>query len=278
MTVYADVLVLLNLYVDLFLLWGVRRLLGLRVPGRRLVLGALAGGGLSLTALLGWEGLPSLLLGVATSLLVTAAAFAPLSPRQFLRAAGCFWLCSLALAGAVLLLLRVLSPPGVTLLGSVLYLDLSPTLLFAGTAAAYGLCALARRLLPSGQSALRCRWLTVRRGNRTVRIYAKADTGNALREPFSGLPVIVCHRDCLRQLAPAAALSYPDTEGSPQGLRLIPFESLGGQGLLPAFRPDSVLDGATPAKDCYIALCPRPLSAGQYQALYDPALFGESNP
>lgn len=276
MTVYADILMLLNLYIDFFLLLAVRRFLGLQVRGRRLVLGALTGGLLSLTALLGWEGPLSLLLGAATALAVTAAAFAPLPLRRYLRATACFWLCTLGLAGLVLFLLRFFAPRGVTLLGSVLYFDLSPGLLFACTLGAYGSYALARRLLPAGRSALRCRWLTIVRGECSVRVYAKADTGNALREPFSGLPVIVCQRDALESLAPPGVLSYPGSDSPAPGLRLVPFASLGGEGLLPAFRPDRVLAGDLPAADCYVALCPRSLSAGEYQALYDPALFGGS--
>ena len=43
LVIYADVLVVVNLYVDFFLLWCVKKALGLRARARRLVLGALAG-------------------------------------------------------------------------------------------------------------------------------------------------------------------------------------------------------------------------------------------
>ena len=57
MTVYADVLVIVNLYIDFFLLWCVKKALGLSAKRRRLALGALLGGIVSLAALLpmpGW--------------------------------------------------------------------------------------------------------------------------------------------------------------------------------------------------------------------------------
>ena len=44
MTVYADVLVIVNLYIDFFLLWCVKKALGLSAKRRRLALGALLGG------------------------------------------------------------------------------------------------------------------------------------------------------------------------------------------------------------------------------------------
>ena len=275
LTIYADILVLVNLYVDFFLLWAVNRFLGLRARNRRLVLGALVGGLLALTALLPAGGALSLALGAAGALATTAAAFAPLPWGAFLRAAGCFWLCALGLAGLALFLARVLSPKGLAVLGGVVYLDLSPGMLFICTCGAYLLLELARRLLPAGRGGLRCRWLTIQRAGRSVRVFAKEDTGNALREPFSELPVVVCQADRLRELAPAAALAFLEgggPAGPEDGLRLVPFESLGGAGVLPAFQPDAVrLDGGTQAPPCYVALCPRPL--GPFQALVDPALF-----
>lgn len=49
MTVYVDVLVIVNLYVDYILLCLVKSFLRMNAPGYRLVLGALAGGVLSLS-------------------------------------------------------------------------------------------------------------------------------------------------------------------------------------------------------------------------------------
>ena len=56
----------------------------------------------------------------------------------------------------------------------------------------------------------------------------------------------------------------------------MPFESLGGSGVLPAFRPERVL--CLPEKEpvsCYVALWERGFAAGPYQALYNPDQFPE---
>ncbi len=283
MTIYADILVTVNLYVDFFLLWCVKKFLGLRVRNRRLVLGALAGAALSLTALLPEPPPPvSLILGLLTALAVTAAAFAPLKSRMFWKAAVCFWVFTLLLAGFFLFLLRFFAPKSVAVLGSVVYFDLSPLLLFLFTCGAYLAFSLAQRLLPGRSQSLGCRWLVVENNGAQVRIYAKADTGNALREPFSGLPALVCQAKNLKAAAPAAVLEFLETgevkadTGQGEGLRLTPFESLGGAGVLPAFRPESVRDEKTGAVlDCYVAACSQPLSAGQFDALYNPDLFPE---
>ncbi len=281
LTVYADILAIVNLYIDFFLLWCVKKFLGLRVKNRRLVLGAFAGAACSLTALLPIEA-PwlSLVLGLAVSFAVAAAAFAPLQIRAFFRAALCFWAFTLLLAGFFLFLLRFFAPRRVAVLGNVVYFDLSPVLLFLFTCGAYLVFALVRRLFSAGAQAAGCRWLVVENDGKKIRLYAKADTGNALREPFSGLPVIVCQADGLGDAAPKiiqeflAAGSAPDSPEAAAGLRLVPFETVGGGGVLPAFRPQKVTVEKTGAVlDCWLAVCRQRLSAGQFDALYNPDLF-----
>ncbi len=281
MTIYADILVIVNLYIDFFLLWSVGKFLGLRAKNRRLALGALAGAVCSLTALLPVS-LPwlSLVFGILTALAAAAAAFAPLPRIMFCKAVLCFWAFSLLLAGFFLFLLRFFAPKNVAVLGNVIYFDLSPVLLFCFTCAAYLVFSLARRLLPGSAQSLRCCWLMVENQGERVRLYAKADTGCALREPFSGLPVLVCQAESLKAAAPAAVLEFLNSGGteagmsSTDGLRLVPFETVGGAGMLPAFRPKRVMVEKTgTVLDCFVAACGKPLSAGQFDALYNPDLF-----
>lgn len=283
MTIYADILVIVNLYIDFFLLWCVKKVLGLRVKKRRLALGALAGAILSLFALLDLPDLASLLLGLCTALAVTAASFAPLKLGMLCRAAVCFWAFTFLLAGFFLFLLRFFAPKNVAVLGNVVYFDLSPLLLFVFTCAAYLLFTLAQKLLPGGSPNLRCQWLLVENRGQKIRVYAKADTGNNLREPFSGSPVIVCQAESLGDAAPPGILKFfhsgSGSQAAPSlsdGLRLVPFESMGGTGVLPAFRPEKVTAVKTGQQlSCYIAACQQKLSAGQYDALYNPDLFPE---
>lgn len=281
MTIYADILVIVNLYIDFFLLWCVKKALHLRVKNRRLTLGALAGAGCSLFALLDPPNWASLLLGLCTAFAVTAAAFAPVKPGMLCKAAVCFWAFTFLLAGFFLFLLRFFAPKNVAVLGNVVYFDLSPLLLFGFTCAAYLLFTLAQKLLPGGSPDLRYHWLVVENRGQKVRVYAKADTGNNLREPFSGAPVIICQAESLGDAAPPGILNFfrsepGGTAGLFPGLRLVPFESVGGAGVLPAFRPEKVtLEKTGQELSCYIAACRQKLSAGQFDALYNPDLFPE---
>lgn len=85
---------------------------------------------------------------------------------------------------------------------------------------------------------------------------ALIDSGNCLSDPVTGAEIVVISPRALRPLLPESAVLLEITDpvefvtaagDSPElagRMRLIPFSALGGTGLLPVFRPDSVrVDG-----------------------------------
>lgn len=271
MTVYADVLIIVNLYVDYILLRCVRGFLHLEARGARLVAGAFAGAlgsALCLLPLPFWAG--PICAGVCT-LAAAAAAFLPMKLRRFLRCWLCLWLFSFLLAGFVLFAAQFAPAGYVGMVGGAVYLNLDLPLLFFATCGAYLAFWGFRRAFPRESDVPRLCKLAVTYQGQTVELYAKSDTGNALREPFSGLPVVICQRDALGSAAPPELdLASP----AAPGLRLVPFDSVGGSGLLTAFQPERVSIPATgKVLDCYIALLEKPLSSGQFSAIFNPDLF-----
>lgn len=278
MTVYADVLFLVNLYVDFFLLWCDDRVLRLQTGVWRLLGGALTGALCSLACLLpGQPAWASFLWGGISAVLTAGAAFLPRPPRIFLQASLCLWGLSLLLAGLCLFLIQWAAPGNMAVVGHAVYLDLSPFFLFGGTVGAYGLFWLFQKLFRQEDLAGRTCRLLLEQGGKQVILWARADTGNTLREPFSGLPVIVCQAEALGDLAPPGWETLLQGE-LPEGntLRLVPFDSVGGSGVLPAFRPERVC--RLPEKKplpCYVALWAQHFPAGEFQALYNPDQFPE---
>lgn len=276
LTVYADVLLIVNLYVDFFLLWCADRALGLGARPWRLGAGALLGALGSLVCLLpGQPGWLSFLWGGACALLTAGGAFLPRPPRVFLQAALALWGFSLGLGGLFLFLIRWAAPGNMALVGHAVYLDLSPGLLFFFTLAAYGVFWAFQKFLPREDLAGRACRILVEQGGRRAVLWARADTGSTLREPFSGLPVIVCQARALEGLSPPGLEGLLEGRAPPgPALRLVPFESVGGQGVLPAFRPERVcrLPEGTPLP-CYVALWDREFPGGDFQALYNPDQF-----
>lgn len=93
--------------------------------------------------------------------------------------------------------------------------------------------------------------LALSTGGRTVCFEALIDTGNRLREPLSGLPVLVAEAALLRDILPE------------RGYRELRFGALGGQGRMACFRPTGlwIEDGGRrkPAPPVWIAVSPDPL-------------------
>lgn len=100
MTVYADLLFIVNLYIDALLLSAVRRFLRLPLTGKRLLLASVLGGVFGLSALL--PALPGIVLfplALLESLALCAAAFAPKPMTQLFKAVFLLFLFGAALSG-----------------------------------------------------------------------------------------------------------------------------------------------------------------------------------
>lgn len=89
-------------------------------------------------------------------------------------------------------------------------------------------------------------------GNKSIHFRALIDTGNRLREPISGQPVLIAESHLLRELLSGC-------EGR-LSFRSVAFGALGGQGTIRCFRPDTVLirrdKRLIPAPTVWVAVYP----------------------
>lgn len=94
-----------------------------------------------------------------------------------------------------------------------------------------------------------------------ARFPALIDTGNRLREPLSGLPVLIAEAALVRDILPES------------GYRTLGFGALGGEGRMACFRPDALWIGSGRKRrrgpDVWVAVSPAPLP-GLCQALAPP--------
>ncbi|MBQ9461241.1 MAG: sigma-E processing peptidase SpoIIGA [Clostridia bacterium] len=256
-TVYADVLFCVNFIVDYVMLLSVKRLTSLNVRRRRLLLGALVGGLGSFAVLL--PALPfflSLLISVGEAMLMTAAAFLPMSIKGYIRASFLLFAVSFTYCGIMTAVLALASPKGLAVRNSSVYIGISPFTLIALTALCYFALRLFERIRAPGVKYRKCRVIVSNLGT-SVEADGIADTGSTLREPFSGEPVIVGRSELFSGISGFG--EYPDAEGCKDcaNIRMVPFSSVGGSGLMPAFRPAEVTiitAGGKMSVRAYIAL------------------------
>lgn len=274
--VYGDILFVLNAYVTDLLLLLCGLLCRERSRRGRRALASLLGGAYAFIIFV--PRLPRSLLVLSrlpAAAVLVLAAFGFAGRGRFWRLYAGFFLVNFVFAGLMGALWHTLHPPQMLYYGTVVYFAVDTGALVVLTVVCYALLWGADRLLQT-RRARGCLYdLTVTLGKNKVRCRALLDTGNILREPFSGLPVVLLHRTA------GSSLGVPETPDAAQsaalGYRLIPCQSAGGAGLLPAFRPTCLCvqsaRGRWDTDKCYVALTDRPIQAGEFGALLPPALL-----
>lgn len=277
--VYIDVLFLVNWVMNMLILWATSSFSGAGASMTKLSAGAAVGAGYSIVvALLPGTLLDSAVPKLAILLIMVIVSFSPRTLAECLRFASFFLTLCFSVAGAALAVgqftgLLSHGPAWVAVLGGA-------------ALATTGLRLLADRFkrqssLPTTVNAM------VRVGDQTANLVAFVDTGNQLRDPLSGWPVIIAEMGAVECLMPddvkAAFRSVSSADGFglaalgatswANRLRALPFDSIGfHNGILPGFRPDSIIvtvAGHVPVeRSAVIAVYTRRLSSDSaYNAL-----------
>lgn len=271
MTVYLDGVWFLNGFVDYLLLTVTGNLTASGRGQKRILLAGVLGGVYGVVCLLpGWGFLGNLLWRMVASLLLCAVAFGP--GRFLLRQTAVLWLLTAAFGGIVMMLTEVFSAPGAMLGGHVYYpIGMQTLILTAG--GTYGLLSwgLGRFSHQGGDLAK----VKVSISGKNLSFSALRDTGNTLRDPISGTPVMVADLGLLREVLPEIKSRDPETlmteirEKYPRlRPRLIPYKAVGvPHGMLLGLKPQEVrINGKN--ESLMIAFSPVAVSdGGGYRAL-----------
>lgn len=282
--VYVDVLLFVNLFVNYFLLRAAALLSREHARRWRIVLGAALGSTYSLIIFL--PPLHPLFLAAlkaVMALTIVFAAFGRRGGRAFIRILLCFLAETFLFAGINYAVYTFLRPGGMIYGNSAVYYDISVPMLIAVTAVCYGISAFVSRLIRRNSPEDLEGWLTVRVGERCVRLRALVDSGNGLSDPFTDEPVSVAAPDCLDALFPPETVRFlTEGEGSPAPqdaarMRVIPYGSVGGGGTMRAFRCSGLelhlpRGGQIKITGGLLAVAGRPFDGGRYQVLLNPRL------
>lgn len=261
-TLYLDAYFILNLLADYLICLSAARLCSVRLRRKRYLAAALLGAFFALLPILpGFGFLSSLWAAVAAEIAMGLIAFG--GERQSLRCilamlpvsaafGGTLYALSLALGGAV---------------------RLSLPRLLAVFLLCYGLLKLLSRfrsrLDESKKAVVRLRFL-----GRETSFFALVDSGNSACCPSTGEAVLIASPKALRplfaeytvfleELQPVDLLqALAEVPAFAGKLRLIPFRSLGGSGLLPVFRPERLWVNGKQADDLLVAVSPEAAGCG----------------
>lgn len=240
--IYADVLVFLNIIITFLLLLACARFLRLSPPPLRFLFGSLLGGASSLIILAPDLGLVfSVLSKLVFSLIIVCAAFSPKSLRSAARETGCFFAVSFLFAGIMLFISSLPFISKVQLNNGAVYIDFSFMSLVLSSVLCFIITRVLGRITRRGVAPSSCEIKIVAPCG-TVTKTAIIDTGNDLKDPFTGESVIIADRNSLKSILPENIKRYlSGEEDKCKGIKLIPFSTVASQGLLPCFRADSAV-------------------------------------
>ncbi|MCC8023126.1 MAG: sigma-E processing peptidase SpoIIGA [Clostridiales bacterium] len=261
-----DILFILHFFITYLLLLTAMKLLKSEEKRWRLLLGAFLGGAYSLIILV--NGMPfwaSTLLKLVSSAVIVLAAFGFHHYKRFLRAVAFFFGANFIFVGVMIALWFTLRPNALLVNNSTVYFDISARTLILSALAAYALASLIIKIHNRTAAKHQLYHITVHSLGKEASFTAFVDSGNKLREPFSNTPVIVADRGRMEGLYHA------------ERMRIIPYHTVGGSGMLEAFKPDMVLvdtgSGAREIKDVYIALSEDRFQNGDFKGLINPDLL-----
>ncbi len=271
--VYIDSVFLLNALMDAIVLLATAHLGGIPVKKGRCFTASFLGG--CYAAAVFWpgvKGLESLPGKLAAGILMALIAFG--GERRILRLILLFFSVSCGLAGCVMALGMVAG--GFPVVNGIFYTNVDAGVLLVTSAAAYVVLTVVFRASAHNRLNGLLVPVTLAWGDRRVRLTALCDTGNALRDPVTGRPVLVAESLRLRDLIPAELrpLLSAESVSSPADLlgklgewrvrfRLIPYHAVGiAGGMLLAMRTDWGEVGGKRYERLMVALSPTGLGDG----------------
>lgn len=274
--IYADILFVLNVYIT----YGLLLLTGLisktELKRLRLLLSSLLSGLYSLIILVPdiSENLVAMSRFPACFLLVLVG-YKVINKRHFLRLTVCFFAVNFAFAGLMFALWYFFSPQNMYYNNGIVYFDINAVTLVVLTA----VCWVLLKII--------CKIVNFKAPHNTVydlHIYYKdeeflckslLDTGNSLTDPFTAYPVIVVYRGVFGSTFDGRLTD--EKYLSENKLRLLVCSTVGGDGLLPCFRPENVkissLDGSFETDRAVVALTEKKLKNGDFDAILPTDLF-----
>ncbi len=248
MTVYVDVLFVVNMFINYLLLF-ITSILAKTSHNRIRLLLASAIGGLycvfAFTSSLTF--LHDATLKILITLVLCLIAFKFISVSHYIRCTVMLVVCGISFGG-LLYGVYFFFKPNIMYFNNVVYFHISPLLLIICITASYlVLIIFSYFFKPSSVSETSSYTVTIALHGKTVCAEGFIDTGNGLVDIFTDTPVILCSYKTIEKLLSAdekiffaGDFKYNKINNLSKGVRVIPLTTVSGSRLLPAFKPDFV--------------------------------------
>lgn len=238
--IYADVLIILNTYINFILLRLSAFFVGSEISRLRLFAGAFLGGIYSLIILV--DGMPdwvSSLLKILSCALIVLISFRHHNVRSFLRSFLSFFVVSFVFAGLMLALWISVSPDTMMYNNGAVYFGFDTMTLLLTTTVCYVVLRAIYFFIEKRTAKASLYYIEIYTLDEVIKCRALLDSGNSLRDYFTSLPVILVSQERLSKVLSEDNFQNKEIQKQLK-IRYIPFSTVGGDGVITVFRPKKV--------------------------------------
>ena len=274
MVVYIDVLLALNIYVNFFLIKATAKLTSNKITNKRLILSSLVGSLFSLVIFLPpINSVALLFLRLSSAFLIVLISFGFGGFFTYLKNAFVFFAVNFVFCGLATAFIEFSRSDFFISNNMSLYADFSLTILIISTIISYFAISLFRYLFDRKSVVSDKFSVLVSFSEKTFSLKGIADSGNRLVDNFTGTPVIVC--DC-EKIGLTEDYTKPFTDKSLKGIRFLTCNTVNKNGIIPAFRPESVIiknetTGEMKSVDAMIGIAGK--QQNECEAIFNPAIL-----
>lgn len=284
-SVYADVLVCLNILITYIFIVCVRVTVNMPSNKWGVCIGSVVGGLSSLVIFAGEVGvLFSVMYKLLTAAIIVFVSFIPDSVRKFIKALVCFFGVSILFGGAMYFVEVTFNPESIMYLNGTVYFDMDIKYLVGCTFVIYGVFLGADVFLQRRACKNEIYSVAITFRGVTVNLQGYVDTGNNLTDGLTGRKVLVGELKGLSPLFDYKEIdffkngNYDNMPCTMKGkVRLIPCKTVGDATLLPAFTPDraeiKLNERKVNLRGFSVAIVNKDLGNGEYNILLHKAIY-----
>lgn len=261
MTIYVDILIVLNTLVNYFILLAVRRITRSYTKRWRLVIGALGGGLSSLLIFIESLGIVMTVLKLITAILIVAITFGIKPYKQYFKRLFFLFAITFIFGGFVLAVYLFFDKDILLYSNGIVYFDVDMTFLVICSVISYLIITLVSKFTDKKAPKSKEYFVSIENNSSSISCMGLMDTGNNLCDPFSGYPVIMAEKGVFDKLF------------SSEKIRFIPISTVSGESIIKAFRPEKITIGDYSTDKVYIGESLAPLD--EYKIILNINLEGE---
>ncbi len=270
MVIYLDVLIVINLIVNYFIILASVKFLRRKIKLCRILLGSLIGSLFSLYIFLPEiNTFFELFVKLLMCLILSSVVFGIKPLNRFLKSSGVIFLITCSYAGLMIAIWKIFKPYGMLINNSVVYFNVSPQYLVVFSVISYFVFLILLKIFGRNNIyASECE-ICVIFGDKKVDFKAIVDTGNSVSDVFGKSEVIIVDKTIIDSL-------FPVTADCKTRYRAIPYSSVSNSGILDGYRCDiaTVRDGYKQVilKNPIIAASLTPIRE-EYSGIVNPKIF-----